>query len=590
MTVPGARDEGSTGASAASGRRRTSLSKLAFLGFSALVLSPNLAALVLLGPDAALQPLGWAFAVWILWAALWRRMFWACALVAPLLLLAPVEVFLLARYGTFASPHIFGLIFETNPAEAAEFMQGLTWVAGGAVLAMLLLAGWTLRQLWRSDLIWTHRSRWWVLLAFLSTSVLLQVSHAGLESGAAGPTAPPDEFRIEPPWLVRNALWESFPAGLVARYVYYRKAMEVVAQTHSRLANFRFGAKPLDPTQRQAIVLVIGESARADRWAINGYARPTSPQLSTTANLVSFRDVVSIATATRLSVPIIVTRKPAERVESVAFAEPSVVSLFKEAGFHTVWLSNQAAVGQYDTPISVYAKEADELSFLNPSSYEARTTFDEVLLRPLQNALMRQDPAVFIVVHVLGSHFNYRQRYPDQFDRFQPSPAPKDPVSLHDPYWKDALNNAYDNSILYSDHILAEVINALKASGRERALMLYVSDHGEDLFDDRCAQGGHGRATINAYRIPAFVWYSDAYAAQFPDKVRALQSNRSKRVTTEAVVESLADAAALTFPTQNSTFSLFSPNFVERPRRVLASSHLVNFDRSKVGPRCEIYE
>ena len=142
------------------------------------------------------------------------------------------------------------------------------------------------------------------------------------------------------------------------------------------------------------------------------------------------------------------------------------------------------------------------MSFLNPSSYEALTTFDEVLLGPLRNSLLSEHPAVFIVVHFMGSHYNYRQRYPDQFDRFRPSPTPTDPVSIHEPYWKDALNNAYDNSILYSDHILAEVISALKASGRERALMLYVSDHGEDLFDDRSRKVDTGgrRSTPTASR------------------------------------------------------------------------------------------
>ena len=120
--------------------------------------------------------------------------------------------------------------------------------------------------------------------------------------------------------------------------------------------------------------------------------------------------------------------------------------------------------------------------------------------------------------------------------------------------------------------------------------MLYISDHGEDLFDDRCAQAGHGRATIGAYRIPAFVWYSDAYAARFPEKVRALEANRHRRVTTEVVLESLADAAAIRVPTQDSARSLFSGSFQERPRRVLTTRHLVNFDQSKVGPHCEITE
>ena len=377
------------------------------------------------------------------------------------------------------------------------------------------------------------------------------------------------------------------PLGFLARYAYYREAVAVIENTHSRLANFRFKPVPRD-AQRQAVVLVIGESARADRWGVNGYPRPTSPELSSMGNLVTLGDAVSVAAATRLSVPIILTRKPADLAESYAFPERSVISLFKEAGFHTAWLSNQALVGQFDTPISVYAKEADEVRFLNPSSYKGQTPYDEVLLQPLKQVLASQHDAVFVVVHTLGSHFNYRHRYPADFDRFQPSPRQDDPVSLHDKRWKEALSNAYDNSILYADHVLGEVVDALRASGRERALMLYVSDHGEDLFDNRCQHSGHGRGTPNGFRVPYFVWYSDAYAARFPEKIEALHANRQKQLTTETVFESLADAAAIQFPTQDVSRSVLSDAYRERQRRVLTAAGLVNFDAAAVGSACEL--
>ena len=129
---------------------------------------------------------------------------------------------------------------------------------------------------------------------------------------------------------------------------------------------FKFGAHQVTGAEQpQVVVMVIGESSRYDRWSLNGYQRETNPLLKKEANLVSLSNVVTAVSATRLAVPVLVSRKPATQSLKAGFSEKSFLSAFKEAGFKTYWLSNQMSFGQFDTPISVFANEADVIQFLN---------------------------------------------------------------------------------------------------------------------------------------------------------------------------------------------------------------------------------
>ena len=129
--------------------------------------------------------------------------------------------------------------------------------------------------------------------------------------------------------------------------------------------------------------MVIGESSRFDRWSLNGYERETNPLLKQEANLVNLPDVITSVSATRLSVPVMISRKPARKSLKDGFAEKSFLTAYKEAGFKTWWLSNQISFGEFDTPVSVFAKEANVIQFLNLGGFTNNSNFDEILFEPL---------------------------------------------------------------------------------------------------------------------------------------------------------------------------------------------------------------
>ena len=256
---------------------------------------------------------------------------------------------------------------------------------------------------------------------------------------------------------------------------------QTLADLNRRSANFRFHARLAEPNDApQVIVMVIGESSRYDSWGINGYRRDTTPLLRQEANLVTLPDVITAVSATRLSVPVIISRKPAMQSLKDGFYEKSFLTAYKEAGFKTFWLSNQISFGQFDTPVSVFAKEADVIQFMNLGGFTNNSNFDQILLEPLHLAIADPQPKKLIVLHTLGNHWNYSQRYPKEFDKWQPSLFGVDKPVYTDTKIKPQLNNSYDNSILYTDWFLSQVIHQLKDT-QQLTSMVYVADHGQTL-------------------------------------------------------------------------------------------------------------
>jgi len=364
-----------------------------------------------------------------------------------------------------------------------------------------------------------------------------------------------------------SAFASSWPFGLMSRGLDFYKERKHLAELGERNSKFVFGARQVTPdAEPEIVVMVIGESSRYDRWSLNGYARDTNPLLSKEANLVMLPDVITSVSATRLSVPVMISRKPAIKSLKDGFAEKSFITAYKEAGFKTYWLSNQISFGKFDTPVSVFAKEADVVQFLNLGGFTNRSNFDQILLDPVKAALADPAPKKLIVLHTLGSHWNYSQRYPKQFDRWQPSLFGIDKPVYTNAKIKPLLNNSYDSSILYTDWFLAQVINTLK--GGSRAALMYMSDHGQTLYDNTCDLAFHGHNTQYEFHVPAFVWYSDRYLAQRPAKIAQLRQNGRARLSTENVFHTLLDLADIRYPDEKLEWSVMSPQFKLHPRYV----------------------
>ncbi len=304
-------------------------------------------------------------------------------------------------------------------------------------------------------------------------------------------------------------------SGLVAHRYVPTNWLSGLAMTGANRATAALRANQLnDPAERFSytervplddvtVVLVIGESTRHDHLGLLGYARDTTPRLSQETGLVAFR-AESCDTSTRLSLACMFVR-PEGIVHGQGFdpdriEEHKVFSVFRERGFSIELFAMQSEVGFY------HRVEPDFYKMREVIVAEAGSTQRQILdglLLPEVDASVGRHPQGrhLIVLHKKGSHFLYSQRYPREFARWQPECR-----GAADPCGRTELVNAYDNSVLYSDHVMAELFDRLRD---RKALVVFTSDHGESIGD-----GTHFHGTPRAIappeqrRVPLLFWGS----------------------------------------------------------------------------------
>jgi glucan phosphoethanolaminetransferase (alkaline phosphatase superfamily) len=379
-------------------------------------------------------------------------------------------------------------------------------------------------------------------------------------------------------------LKKTYPMGLIISLYTLYDEQNRINQAFSNNKYFKFNTRyETEVKQKQIYIIVIGETSRSYNCKINGYFRNTNPFLSKQLNLVNFPNFLSISAETRTSIPMILTRKPAEQVYRFRFPEKSIISAFKEAGFSTYWISTQQKFGAFDTSTSVYAKEADHIFFLNKTDYRNKGDTDGIIIPALEKAIKSPEEKKFIIFHTLGSHYNYSHRYPKNFDIFRPSLNDINNYNMQDKKYKTELINSYDNSILYTDYILNEVVETLKKEKNTESFLLYSSDHGEDLFDGNCEKSGHGNTTIYNYKITSFVWYSDFYKKINPNKIIFLNKNKNRNINQTSIFPTLVDAANLEIPNDKLNRSLLK-KLDSYPRLVNGG---VDFDKTQPKGICK---
>lgn len=340
----------------------------------------------------------------------------------------------------------------------------------------------------------------------------------------------------------------------------------------NNIKDFSFIAEKKDTLKQQEIyVLVIGETARKHNFSLYGYKRKTSPNLDTISNIYPFKNVSSNANLTSLSIPFILTRATPNNPE-VKFTEPAVIKAFKESGFKTYWISNQSVgVGSV---FGFYASLADE--YKNTSVSLDAANYDETLFPVLEDVLKdKSSNKKFIIIHTLGSHFRYNYRYPESFNKFKPSLSRE--LSLEntsDISRKEELINSYDNSILYTDFVLSNFINQLKKQNAV-SFLYYISDHGENLYDDDRNKLMHGyiKATNYEIEIPLIIWTSKKYNHTYSNKVSSLYNNLNSRINSTNTFHTLVDLANIKYSTENLKKSFANKKFDTLQKRYFYRSN-----------------
>ena len=556
--------------------------------FALLLLSPVLVQ----WPEQELVPyLQWKLiaAVWcyLLVLSLFRSLWPGLVLLLPAALLVPQEVFYLLTYQKNTDAHAIAIVAETDLNEALGYLTGIGVFLALAVVVIVALWWYLVRNAWQRNWRWEGGVRpviWLICIGVLASLSWNEWQYQQINK--AKQRANPEEniFVQRPLPYSYEKFHATYPLNMLLAINEFVKQKQAVADVAESTALFKFSARQADvPAQRQIYVLVIGETLRPDRLQLNGYNRATTPRLAGTENVVSFTDMVSPWAWTRMSVPVILSRKAATDQRYFP-TETSLVAAFKEAGFSTSWLSTQSPLGVHDSSIALHASEADQVQYLNPVGYKKEGFYDDILLPAFERVLQQNQQKQFIVVHTLGSHFSYADRYPEAFDLFTPS-GKGQLISMHDQKSRALLNNAYDNSVAYTDFVLFNLIKQLEKSQSVSSLF-FVSDHGENIFDGQCAKSGHGHNTERDYRVASILWTSDAYNLLYPQKKALAEQRRQQPLMTSSVFHSLLDLAGIQYPDQKLSKSWVNPEW--RPASRILQQGL-DFDKaSRVGECLEL--
>ena len=304
-------------------------------------------------------------------------------------------------------------------------------------------------------------------------------------------------------------------------------------------------------------VLVIGESSRKNNWSLYGYERKTTPLLEKRDDLIIYDSIISNWPLTQMAVPLIVTDATIRQVYGFTLNvnvlnRPSIIHAFKEAHYKTFWITNQA-FDRFAGNINSLANDAD-ITLYSTQRYDY--SLIELLRKQIKKEGLNQ--SMFVVLHTKGSHFQYENRYPKYFENFN---------NQNYKHSEQKVIDDYDNSILYTDYFLSGLIDYLTQLNVNSSIT-YISDHGENLYDDDRKLFGHNFSNRYDLPIPMIIWMSKKYKDTYPNKRRYAILNRHRKADFCNIFYTLLDMADLTYPEMKESYSLISENFIEHDRYI----------------------
>jgi len=278
---------------------------------------------------------------------------------------------------------------------------------------------------------------------------------------------------------------------------------------------------PETDVDRELVIFVVGETARADRFSLNGYSRKTNEYLEK-QQVISFSEFQSCGTSTAVSVPCMFSYLSKHDFSNdKASHTENLLDVLQYADVNVLWRDNNSNSKGVALRANYQSYKTAENNTI--CDVECR---DEGMLVGLQGYIdLQKQGDVFIVLHQMGNHGPaYYKRYPKSFEKFKPACQT---VQLED-CTVEEINNAYDNAILYTDYFLSKVIELLKPnSDKFETAMFYVSDHGESLGENGLYLHGlpYIMAPDNQTHVPAIMWFGQSFQIN-QSIIKAKESNK----------------------------------------------------------------
>lgn len=473
----------------------------------------------------------------------------AAVLLGLSLVLCGVDGFTLAHYHSVLDAGLLEIVFATNPAEAWEYVtsqSGGIAVAAGAlvsVVGFVVAGGRFLRR--RKDAAGSLGRRGAAVLCVLLLAFLASLVHAAMDEDDRVENAARSNSILRLALNIRQAHEEIGSA-------------EFVAWT---LANYEVGETE-GTDDIPYVVFILGESTSRHHMQLYGYGLPTTPKLAARAEageLVAYENVTSPHAGTMAVLRTLFSFYDND-ANGMWYDYGDLFDILRQAGVYTAWLSNQEASGFYGSIGRTLGERTDHVAFTSPvaHSIDLAERYDSEVL-PLLDEELRERvaepvPAAFYVIHLMGAHEEFSKRYPPEFARFMPEDE-AGRGALEDASAR-AVRAAYDNAVLYDDAIVDEIIRRFEDKD---ALVIFISDHGEEVYDTR-AQFGHGDETSPWQRdVPMVFWMSNVFRTNHPADVQRIEAARGNHWQSDEMIHTLLDLMHVRVADFDETKSLLAP-------------------------------
>ncbi|MBU2712316.1 phosphoethanolamine transferase [Zooshikella harenae] len=322
-----------------------------------------------------------------------------------------------------------------------------------------------------------------------------------------------------------------YPLYSATKYIVSTVNASETSTTYTRVVHTVEKVK--NNSQPKLFIMIVGETARADHFSLNGYSRNTNPGLSKEKRIISYQQIHSCGTSTAVSVPCMFSfSNQADFNLSAANYTENVLDVLVRAGVNVLWRDNNS--NSKGVALRVPYQDFRNKK-LNPQCDEIEC-HDTGMLAGLQQYINQQQGDIFIVLHQMGSHGPaYFKRYPISFEKFKPACHSIELSTCT----QEEIINAFDNSILYTDYFLSKVISLLKANAQYETAMFYVSDHGESLGEHNVYLHGlpYWFAPDTQKHVPLIAWIGPTSNIDYP---RSLTLKETPN-THDAIAKTLLD-------------------------------------------------
>lgn len=482
------------------------------------------------------------------WAALGVR--WFVLGISNLVLILDIYCYV-AYHGVF-NQSFFELVMTTNPNTVKEYFS--IYLFTPKVLAILMLL---ILSFWGGQKLIKHNLKMLQHFTLICRPVLICLLIISVATTAS--------------IFLNGAVYGGFlgrartfsPLPKLAEIVWYGYLTIDSFEEIERIATEQPQGVIANDSDTPYVIFVLGESTDRNHMSIYGYNLETTPYQearSKEGELTAFTDVIAPGNYTNLALSYIFSFR--EKGEAKHYYEyANLISIMKEAGYHTYWISNQETAGIDGSTARLYAELSDECYFtmLRDSTTSNRVP-DGKLLNLLDECLAKSYGKNFYVLHLEGTHEDYKLRFPSSYSHFKAED--EEGISIQ----AKEHRADYDNAVLYNDYVIEEIIRRFED---KNAILVYFSDHGSEVYEGRDFMGHSSEEEGNRHmiEIPFIIWRSKIFAEKNPDLDVKIASSADNPYMTDDFIHTLLDILRIRTEDYSPYKSIINDKFdVTRPR------------------------